>query len=209
MNFVRKNLKWIITIIGVIIVTTGISVYATSTYLASQVEYNKNGQAYVSDALDDLYSKVPSGTESITANGTYNIANKESVNVNVTVAGTKTLLWTNSSPNNSFGKETVTLSSSMDNFSHLLIQYKSSTTSTEIYEDLFKISPYRLNNFSDGTGVYAIGCWGADSSIISRTFRYVDSNNLRFGGAAKMNLSNTEDFTRLIPLNIYGLNFSY
>ena len=69
MNFVKKNLKWIITIIGVIIVTTGISVYATSTYLASQVEYNKNGQAKVSDALDDLYNKIPSGTKTITEKG--------------------------------------------------------------------------------------------------------------------------------------------
>ena len=60
MNFVKKNLKWIITIIGVIVITTGISVYATSQYLASQVDY-KNGDS-VEDALDDLYSKVPSGT---------------------------------------------------------------------------------------------------------------------------------------------------
>ena len=58
MNFVKKNLKWIITIIGVMIVTTGISVYATGQYLASQVDYNKNGQAKVSDALDDLYNKA-------------------------------------------------------------------------------------------------------------------------------------------------------
>ena len=68
-----------------VVVASGVSVYATATYLASEVEYNKNGQAKVSDALNDLYSKVPSGTENITSNGTYNIANKESVNVNVPI----------------------------------------------------------------------------------------------------------------------------
>lgn len=66
MNFVKKNLKWIITIIVVIILTTGISVYATEQYLASQVNYttNKNGEVQtVADALNDLYSKTVNETE--------------------------------------------------------------------------------------------------------------------------------------------------
>ena len=58
MKNLKKNLKWIIAIIGVIIATAGISAYATSQYLASQVDYNKNGQEKVSDALDDLYTKL-------------------------------------------------------------------------------------------------------------------------------------------------------
>ena len=57
MNFVKKNIKLVVGIIIGAILISGISVYATSTYLASQVEYNKNGQAKVSDALDDLYNK--------------------------------------------------------------------------------------------------------------------------------------------------------
>ena len=52
-----------------VVVVSGVSVYATATYLASEVEYNKNGQAKVADALDDLYSKVPSGTKIITEKG--------------------------------------------------------------------------------------------------------------------------------------------
>ena len=69
MNFVKKNYRLIIGIIIGAILISGISVYATGQYLASQVEYNKNGQAKVSDALDDLYSKVPSGTKTITEKG--------------------------------------------------------------------------------------------------------------------------------------------
>ena len=58
MNFVKKNYKLIIGIVIGAILISGISVYATGQYLASQVEYNKNGQAKVSDALDDLYSRT-------------------------------------------------------------------------------------------------------------------------------------------------------
>ena len=69
MNFLKENYKLIIGIIIGAILISGISVYATGQYLASQVDYNKNGQAKVSDALDDLYSKVPSGTKTITEKG--------------------------------------------------------------------------------------------------------------------------------------------
>ena len=76
MNFVKKNLKWIITIIGVIIVTTGISVYATGQYLASQVNYTRDNETItVNSALDELYGKIPSGTKTIEANGTYDVTN--------------------------------------------------------------------------------------------------------------------------------------
>ena len=73
MNFVKKNLKWIITIIGVIILTTGISVYATGQYLASRVDYttSKNGNIKnVEEALNDLYSKI--STENIIFTGANN-----------------------------------------------------------------------------------------------------------------------------------------
>ena len=59
-----KKHKGIIGFIIGIILTSGISVYATATYLynATEVGYNNTS---VSIALDDLYSKVPAGTISI------------------------------------------------------------------------------------------------------------------------------------------------
>lgn len=55
MNFVKKNYKLIIgTIIGIILIS-GISVYATSQYLASQVTY-RDGKT-VEEALNELYNK--------------------------------------------------------------------------------------------------------------------------------------------------------
>ena len=41
MNFLKKNYKLIIGIIIGAILISGISVYATGQYLASQVDYNK------------------------------------------------------------------------------------------------------------------------------------------------------------------------
>ena len=88
MKFEVKNIKWIIIGMIAIILSGGIGVYAGTEYFANDIKYSKEGVAEtnVKDALDKLYSKIPKGAENITANGTYNIAKKESVNVNVTVA---------------------------------------------------------------------------------------------------------------------------
>ena len=57
MNTLKKNFKWIILVIILIIIASGISVYATSTYLATNVNYTRNNTTKsVSDALDELYS---------------------------------------------------------------------------------------------------------------------------------------------------------
>ena len=56
MKFLKNNLKVIIAFIVGIILASSIAVYATIS--ASEVDY-KNGKK-VSEALDDLYSKVPS-----------------------------------------------------------------------------------------------------------------------------------------------------
>ena len=120
MNFVKKNYKLIIGIVIGAILISGISVYATGQYLASQVDYNKNGQASVSDALDDLYSKVP----------------------------TKTLLWTNLSPSSNMTAGNIELSSLVTNYSHILVQWKQNTSTTTTYEDIFKVQPIRLDGVS-------------------------------------------------------------
>ena len=57
MDILKKNIKWIILVIVLIMVASGISVYATSNYLATQVNYTRNNTTKsVSDALDELYS---------------------------------------------------------------------------------------------------------------------------------------------------------
>ena len=83
MGYLKKNIKWIILVIVLIIIASGISVYATTTYLANQVIY-KDGKT-VEEALNDLYNKIPKGEKIITENGTYDISDKASVNVNITM----------------------------------------------------------------------------------------------------------------------------
>ena len=55
MKFIKNNFKVIIGIVIIAIFISGISVYATATYLASQVTY-KDGKN-VASALDELYEK--------------------------------------------------------------------------------------------------------------------------------------------------------
>ena len=56
MKLLKKNIKWIILVIILMIIVSGVSAYATSTYLASQVTY-KDGKS-VADALNYLYEKI-------------------------------------------------------------------------------------------------------------------------------------------------------
>ena len=63
MEILKKNIRWIILVIILMIIASGVSVYATSTYLASQVNYTKKDGTTitVSDALNDLYNKESVG----------------------------------------------------------------------------------------------------------------------------------------------------
>ena len=211
MGNLKKNIKWIVLIVLGIVISCGISVYATSQYLASQVTYNNTN---VASALDDLYNKVPNGEETITANGHYDISKKASVNVNVTVAGTKTLLWTN--PNSLTtdlnSTESITLNDKLSNYSHILIQWIPSTSNTNvIYEDIFKISPYR--KISDTTGVnvgdYGVAMTHSSGNHVHRSLFYTDDTQFRIGGCVTKGVADGQHNESCIFYKIYGLNFSY
>ena len=58
-KIIKNNLLGFI--VGAIIFT-GVGVYAAS-YVAKDITYNKNGQATVADALDDLYNKSTNGVQ--------------------------------------------------------------------------------------------------------------------------------------------------
>ena len=86
MNILKKKIKLIILFIILIVIASGVSVYATAQYLATQVEY-KDGKS-VASALDELYvnkKETSDTTYSITANDTYNL-DKYYKNINVNVA---------------------------------------------------------------------------------------------------------------------------
>lgn len=62
MEFIKKNIKTIISIIVTAIIFTGFSAYATTAYLAKDVSYIKNDgtQINVEDALNELYNNYTS-----------------------------------------------------------------------------------------------------------------------------------------------------
>lgn len=83
MKFIKNNFKIIIAFIIGVVLAGGI-VYATTS--AGEIEYTVEGRtdiSTVSDALNDLYSKVPNGTKTIEENGTFDVKEYENVAVNV------------------------------------------------------------------------------------------------------------------------------
>ena len=59
MEILKKNIKCIVLAIALIIIVSGASVYATSTYLASQVKYTDTKT--VEQALNELYAQQKNG----------------------------------------------------------------------------------------------------------------------------------------------------
>lgn len=82
MNFLKKNIKMIIGILVGIVLVSGISVYATTNYLASQVTY-KDGKS-VEEALNDLYADMLNETDEF-ANKPYTQTGIFSYNNRVTI----------------------------------------------------------------------------------------------------------------------------
>lgn len=73
MKFIKKNIKLIVGIIVGVLSVSGISVYATYKYFATDVSYTKDGvEMSVADALNDLYNnkkETSDITKEITENG--------------------------------------------------------------------------------------------------------------------------------------------
>ena len=74
---------------------------------------------------------------------------------------TKTLLWTNSNPTDNFISQTITLDSSLTNYTYVIIKWKFKKNDTVEYEDIFKIQPYRLDG--ENNSMYTIG--GMENNI--------------------------------------------
>lgn len=213
MNFLKKNSKLMIGIILGMILAGSISAYATYTYFANEVIYKKSDETQISvaDALNELYinkKETSDDTKEITTNGEQTLDKYyNKLNVKVNTAIPKTLLWTNSSPNSSRETFNITLSSSLADFSHILIQWKVKTDATTIYEDIFKVQPYRINS-SANSGVYGINCFNDQATlVVQRCIRYVNDTTLFSGNAVDSN--NQFKPSYLIPISIYGLNLSY
>ena len=207
-----KKLKLIIGIIIGAILISGISVFATSQYLASQVEYNKNGQAKVSDALDDLYNKANKYKYTEQDYQDYGDTKyQEGISYAQNhLIGTKVELWRNNNTSNAFGEQTITLNSSIANYTHFIIQWKrnKNDNNTNMYEDIFSVLPFRTETVAMGGYTYGANGTTDVTKHFARKVFYVSSTQLKFG---RPGLINDDYYSEdvLIPLYIYGVNLSY
>ncbi len=90
MKFIKKNIKIIIGFIVVAILASGITVYATYKYFATDVSYTKDGtEISVAQALNELYKNKKETTDEtlqITTNNKYSLGKYyNNIDVNVPI----------------------------------------------------------------------------------------------------------------------------
>lgn len=180
MRFLKEKKGIIISFIIGVILASGIVYAATS---AGQVSYttNKNGEVKtVEDALNDLYNKK-----------------------------SKTLLWTNPNPNSAFSSQDITLSSSIANYTHILVKWKNLKSSETIFDDIFKLSPERCAQ-AESARFYIGAMANTTNQAYARGFDTIQNDNLKihFGSSAEVGGTIVNN-DRNIPIEIYGLSFSY
>lgn len=86
-NLLKNNIKLILAIVITAVITGGVSVYATYTYLASDVEYTKTNGSKISveAALNELYTKSKNISSEVVASQQYTQSpNNPTVNIEYT-----------------------------------------------------------------------------------------------------------------------------
>lgn len=117
-----------------------------------------------------------------------------------------TLLWSNSSASSSFPQSTITLSSSMSNYSYLRIVYKASTSKTTEGTLIVPVSVMQNSLWNDATKPLVSITGRANSSTAQCTRRITWISNTQINIAPAYQAGSTSsDNTAAIPLYVYGL----
>lgn len=140
----------------------------------------------------------PSGTRSISSNGTYNVTDYAYASVSVSLSGTT--LWTNSKPTSAFGQQKVTISHGTSEYSRIIIKYYKNNTASEFMETIGELAKGKLFGVSfagtDGTWFFR----PADVSEVSST-----STTIHFAQCGYWGSATGYNNAKLIPYEVIGL----
>ena len=118
----------------------------------------------------------------------------------------ETILWTNSSPSSNFSAQSVTLSSSIDNFDYIKFRYNAANYGT--YEEGIIIIPVSILKLSYSRTVnnplIYLTMNDSNKDSHARKISYESTTSLRIEASYKINGSFSAT-NRNIPLYIYGL----
>lgn len=185
----------------------------TGTYTpAANTAANDMGQYHDKRYVNTSGMIIPTGNKSITANGTgIDVSSYATVSVNVSGGSPRwsaTTLWTNSSLTSSFSSKTITLSSSMANYSYLRATFVSSTSSTSYEVNvIFPVSAFQgwYSSTTNWNGPAVGRLTNTTNSIYGfRIMRYASNTSIVIGNCWTSNGSTNNN--ALIPKTIEGLN---
>lgn len=109
--------------------------------------------------------------------------------INNDLIKTRTILWTNSNPTNSFPSQTITLSESLDNYKYYEILFRQSTNDARI-----------MATGKIPVGYGTILLWFATTNFYRPTDTIVSGNTITFSDCK--NSSGTTDNERTIPYKV-------
>lgn len=125
-------------------------------------------------------------------------------------SGTRTTLWTNSTPTSSLAFKTINLSQSINNFTYIVFRYAVDTTNqTDAYCSEIIISTENLKKclFDDESPHPYVELGGMSGNLYARHVSYnYNATKLVVEDCYRVNASGTSN-TKMILLSVEGLNF--
>lgn len=145
----------------------------------------------------------PSGTQSITSNGTYDITNKASVSVNVGLS--ETVLWTNPSPTSDYAKTTISLSNSISSFKIIKIYFKATKSVSDVFAVYADVNTLKNSITGNSKPRFLIGGTNSSGANYVRTILFLSNTSIEIGTAIRINASGTGNSVA-IPIKVSGIN---
>ena len=180
------------------------------------VNGNKVSGTYTEPRLPD----TPLLINNINANGTHGpydayYATTVTLNVNVpnTPSFSETTLWTNGSTSSDYASATVTLSSDIDNFDYIAVEFKSHKSQSTTQKTMMSVTDFKQAKNSGFSSQYtprlAIGgSYNNNATVALRGVAYVSDTQVVFGTCRSLAASSSVKNDYAIPVKIIGLKLT-